>query len=167
VSRPPQQSVPLEQFLAGLPEDASAQARAAAAEIDALEREIGPPKWIERHLIPLSIGALVLFGVGLATFAGLLGGLRELIGLGGIVLLLAAFPAVMLAYLLAVRGHTRIDDAKMALNQAHFLPHGGAYFGAPSGGGRVLLVERRKDEEPDLRAKVHAQYEAATKRRWW
>ena len=153
----------LAEFLARLSEAEAAEARAAAARIDALEREIGPPGWIERNLVPLVAVSAVMFALGLVGFFA---GLAGWIGLGGVVLLLSAFPLLMFLYLLSVRGRTRLDDAKMALNEKHFLPHGGVYFGAAQGGGSVLLVERPKDAEPDLRAKVHAQYEAATKRRW-
>jgi hypothetical protein len=80
---------------------------------------------------------------------------------------------MVLAYLLSVRGQTRLDDAKMALNEKHFLPHGGIYFGVSEsnadgdGGGKVLLVKRPTAEEPDLRSKIQAQYDAAAKRRLW
>ncbi len=37
------ESLDLEEFLAGLAEEDGAEARVAAARIDALEREVGPP----------------------------------------------------------------------------------------------------------------------------
>lgn len=163
----PRQTLGLEEFLAGLPEEAAAEARAAAARIDALEQQIGPPGWIERNLLTLSVGALGLFALGIAGLVCVLSGLQIGIGLAWIVLLVSVFPAVVLAYLLEVRGRTRLDDAKMALNKRHFLPHGGLYFGALDGGGRVLRIEPPAKGEPDLRQRTQTQYEAATKRRWW
>jgi hypothetical protein len=162
----------LEAFLAGLPDDDAAAAQVAAAQIDALERQIGPPGWIERNLLVLGAVSSVLFVLGIAGFFL---GLQGLVGLGTVVALISVLPAMVLAYLLSVRGQTRLDDAKMALNEKHFLPHGGIYFGVSAsiadgdgdGGGKVLLVKRPTAEEPDLRSKIQAQYDAAAKRRLW
>ena len=72
----------------------------------------------------------------------------------------------MLAYLLSVRGRTGIDHEKMALNEEHFLPHGGLYFGTINGDGGVLLVQPPKKDEMNLRERTLAQHKAATKRQW-
>ena len=48
------ESLDLEAFLAALPEEAAAEARAAAARIDALERDVGPAGWIELNVMPLA-----------------------------------------------------------------------------------------------------------------
>ena len=53
----------LEVFLAGLPDADAGHARIAAARIDALEREVAPPGWIERNLFYLAVPALVLFAL--------------------------------------------------------------------------------------------------------
>lgn len=151
-------------FLARLPDEDAAAARAAAAQIDAFERQIGPPGWIERNLLVLGTGAALLFVLGLVGFFL---GLQGLVSLGTVVLPLSAMPVLVLAYLLSVRGRTRLDDAKMALNEKHFLGHGGIYFGAPAGEGKVLRVKRPTAGEPDLRSKIQAQYDAAAKRRLW
>jgi hypothetical protein len=150
---------PLEVFLAGLPEENAARARVAAARIDALEREIGPPGWIERNLIVLALVSAVLFVAGAGGLLGIFAWGRTIFGLGGITLMVSAFPGLILAYLLSVRGRTRVDDEKMTLNTAHFMPHGGAYFG----GGRVVRVDW-KPREMNLRDQVQARYDAATKR---
>jgi|GEM_PF-2671958 len=161
-------TVDLATFLAGLPEADRAELRAAAARIAALEREIGLPGWIERHVIALGIATLVLFVIGLAGLLGVFAGLRGIIGLSGVVVLVAAFPLLVAAYLWSVRGQTRLDREKMALNEIHFLPHGGVYFGAGAeGAGKVLLVEPPQPGEPNLRERTMAAYEQATKRRWW
>lgn len=160
-------TVDLATFLSGLPEADRSELAAVAARIEALEREVGAPGWIERHLIMLGLAALVLFALGLAAIAGVVAGLGETIGLGGAVLMLAAFPALVLAYLLAARGRTRVDDAKQVLNERHFVPRGGVYFGATGGAGKVLLVDPSGPKEMNLRERTQAQYEAATKRRWW
>ena len=155
----------LEDFLAWLgPEDAAA-ARVAAERIDALERAVGPPGWIERNLMRLALAALVLFAIGVGGLFGIFGWGRAVFGLGGVTLMVAAFPALMLAYLLSVRGRTRADYDKMELNEKHFLPHGGYYFGASAGLGKVVRAQP-KSAEKNLREQVQARYDAATKRRW-
>ncbi|NIM29540.1 MAG: hypothetical protein GTO59_16320, partial [Gammaproteobacteria bacterium] len=88
------------------------------------ERQVGPPSWLERNLISLAAIALALFLAGTGALIGLLPWLRSVIGLGGVTLLIALFPALMLAYLISVKGRTVIDHEKMALNDKHFLPHG-------------------------------------------
>ena len=159
--------VSLDAFLARLTDEDAAELRALAAQIDALEREVGPPNWIERNILWLGAAALALFGLGLAAFIGGFTGMMTAVGLGGVVLMVAGFPALIFAYLLSVRSHTRIDDRKMELNEKHFLPRGGVYFGAAHGDGKVLLVAPPAEKgEPDLRSKVHAQYKAATKWKW-
>lgn len=172
-------TVSLERFLAELPAEDAAEARAAAARIDALEREIGPPGWLERRVIRLGLAALALFAAGVALLLARAYGLQ---GLPGAVLvpLLGAFPALVLAYMWSVRGRSRLDHEKMALNESHFLPHGGVYFGGQGGdfggdqgndlggAGRVMRVERpRAKASPNLRERTHALHAEATKRRWW
>ncbi len=159
------ETLTLEAFLARLPEEDAAQARVAAARIDALEREIGPPGWIERNLAWLAVAAGVLFVLGVGGLIGILGWVRAMFGLGGVTLMVAAFPALVLAYLWSVRGRTRADYEKMELNEKHFLPHGGYYFGASAGVGTVVRT-RPKSGEKNLREQVQARYDAATKRRW-
>jgi hypothetical protein len=155
----------LSAFLTRLgPEDA-ARARAAAERIDALERAIELPGWIERNLVRLALAALVLFVIGAGGLFGIFGWGRALFGLGGVTLMVAAFPALMLAYLLSVRGRTRADHEKMTLNVSHFLPHGGLYFGAVDGVGMVVRAQPKSGEK-NLREQVQARYDAATKRRW-
>ena len=157
---------PLEAFLAGLPDEDAAAARVAAARIDALEREAGPPGWIERNLTWLVAVSLVLFAMGAGALFGIFDWGRAVFGLGGITVMVAVFPAVMLTYLLSVRGRTGADQEKIALNEAHFLPHGGVYFGADSGGGKVTRVTPPKQSEMNLRERTMAQHKAATKRIW-
>ncbi|MHA1530302.1 MAG: hypothetical protein ACTSVG_14875 [Alphaproteobacteria bacterium] len=152
-------------FLAGLGSDDAARARVAAERIDALERAIGPPGWIERNLLRLALAALVLFAIGAGGLFGIFGWGRAVFGLGGVTLMVAAFPALMLAYLLSVRGRTRADHEKMVLNEDHFLPHGGLYLGAAEGSGKVVRVDRKLGEK-NLREQVQARYDAAIKRKW-
>ena len=164
------ETLKLEAFLAGLgPEDADA-ARVAAARIDTLEREIGPPGWIERNLGRLTLVTLVLFVIGAGGLFGVFGWGRAVFGLGGVTLMVSGFPALMLGYLLSVRGRTRADHEKMELNERYFLPHGGIYFGAAPGdsgpgGGKVVRVDWKPGEK-NLREQVQARYDAAKKWRW-
>ncbi len=155
----------LEEFLAWLTPEEAAEAKVAAARIDALERAIGPPGWIERNMAPLAVAALVLFAIGAGGLFGIFGWGRAIFGLAGVTLMVAAFPALMLAYLLLVSGRSRADYEKMELNEKHFLPHGGYYFGAPDGGGTVVRAERQSGEM-NLREQVQARHDAAMKRRW-
>ena len=160
------ESLDLEAFLAGLPDEDADHARATAARIDALERAIGPPGWIERNLIPLAALALVLFVIGAGGLFGVFGWGRAVFGLAGVALMVGAFPALMLAYLLSVRRRTGADHEKMALNEKHFLPHGGLYFGAAGGDGKVVPVDPPEKPEMTLRERTLAQHKAATKRQW-
>ena len=164
----PRETVPLEVFLAELDPEAATAARTAAARMDALERQVGPPSWLERNLISLGLIALALFVAGAGALIGILPWLRSVIGLGGITALVMLFPGLMVAYLVSVRGRTAIDNEKMALNDRHFIPHGGFYFAAPRDGGTAMVVrvDRPEKHEPTLRDKVQAQYDSATKRRW-
>jgi hypothetical protein len=155
----------LEAFLSRLTEEDAAEARVAAARIDALERAVGPPGWIERNLMRLALAALVLFAIGAGGLFGVFGWGRAVFGLGGVTLMVAAFPALMLAYLWSVRGRTGADYEKMELNEKHFLPHGGYYFGASAGLGKVVRAQSKSGEK-NLREQVQARYDAATKRRW-
>ena len=163
-SRP---TVPLEAFLAELPPGEAAEARAAAARIDALERRIGPPGWLERHRAGLGLGALALFTAGLALFIARAVGVGGMPGPALLVPMLAAFPALALGYLWSVRGRSRLDREKMVLNETHFLPHGGVYFGARDGGARVLRVEPPAAEAPNLRERAERLHAEVTHRRWW
>jgi hypothetical protein len=54
----------------------------------------------------------------------------------------------------------------MALNEKNFMPHGGLYFGAAHGGGKVVRVELPKKAGMKLRERTLAQHKAATKRQW-
>ena len=160
-------SVDLETFILELPSGERDEVRAAAERIDDLEREVGQPGWLEENFFKLTIAALILFALGIAGLIGALAGLRGAIGLGGVVLLLAAFPTLVFAYLWSVRGRTRIDDAKMRLNERHFLPHGGVYFGGRSGKREVMRVEPPGEDKPDLRERTRRLYAAATTTRRW
>jgi hypothetical protein len=149
-----------------LPDQDAAEARLAAARIDALERRIGPPRWIERNLIWLAVLALMLFVAGISALIGVFAWGRDTFGLGGVTLMVSAFPALMFAYLISVRGQTRFDHEKMALNERHFLPHGGLYLGSPQGPGKVVRADRWQAAEPNLRDRVEARHDAAAKRKW-
>lgn len=161
------ETIPLEAFLAELPEPEAEETRKAARQIDMLEREIGAPGWLERNLMILGLGTLLLFTAGVVLLILRAAGLIGFIGFGLVVPLLAAFPALVLAYLWSVRGRTRVDREKMELNDRHFLPHGGAYFAARDGTRRVMRVEPRREDEPTLRERAERLHADATRRRWW
>lgn len=162
------EQVALSVFLAGLDATVADEARAAAGRIDALERQVGPPGWLERNLISLAMIALALFLAGTGALIGVLPWLRSTVGLSGVTLLVAVFPGLMMVYLASVKGRTAIDHEKMALNDEFFLPHGGVYFSAAREGdeGQVVRVDPPEKAEPTLRDRAQAHYDAATKRRW-
>jgi len=164
----PGERIPLDTFLAELTDEQAADARAAAERMEALERQIGPPGWIERNLFSLAIIALTLFLVGVAALVGIFSWLRSVIGIGGITILVAAFPALIFAYLFTIRNRTAVDNQKMALNERHFLPRGGLYLGSPGqeASGIVLRVAPPSQGEPTLRDKVEARYASAKKWHW-
>ena len=63
------------------------------------------------------------------------------------------------------RRRSGLDHEKMALNEQHFLPHGGFYFGAPDGGGKVVRAQIKSGEK-NLREQVQSRYDEANKRHW-
>ena len=158
--------MPLDDFLAGFAAEEAATLRRAAERIDAIEREIGPPGWIERHLGRLMLGAFGLFMLGVILLFRLAVSGGGFLWLTAVVLLLAAFPALSFAYLWSVRRRTAADHEKMALNERHFLPRGAVYFG-PRDGQRVVLRVSIGKDAPTLKERTERLHAEATRRRWW
>jgi hypothetical protein len=97
---------------------------------------------IERRCLPWAAGSALLFGIGL----WLLLDPRVQPGWPTLAVLLAALPAIALAYSSAVAPRTRADRAAERLNRAHFLPHGGLYF--PAGARAAAVVRVRWTPPP-------------------
>lgn len=139
--------VELEAFLAGLDDDAAAEARVAAAEIDRLARVGDGMAGVERRFLPWAAAAALLFALGLWLL------FHPQIRIGWwIAVMLAALPAVSIAYAVRVAPRTRADNRAEALNRQHFLPHGGLYFPPGERSAAVVRVDWTPPEpsEPDL-----------------
>lgn len=134
----------LDDFVARLGTEDGAHARAAAEAIDELETRAHPVRGIERRLLPYFGVAVVAFIIGLILFFSgkdsFFGVLKEMDNLG-ITLLLSGLPALVCYYAFRVRWRTRADARSFALNQKHFIPHGGIYFPAAEPGERAWVVQ--------------------------
>ncbi|GBE42649.1 MAG TPA: hypothetical protein ENH05_07740 [Rhizobiales bacterium] len=142
-------NIDLETFLESLPAEGAANARAAAARIDELERAAQRIGRSERRYIFLFAGAGLL---GLAAAVMTFGG-YHLFGKGnmtlGDVVVLAmagAFPILILVYSLRMRERTKIDSEKFKIIETFFLPFDGIYFppGPEQKTGTVSVSPRAK-----------------------
>jgi len=117
--------------------------RETAAEIDRLAARTRHLDDVERRYLPWAggAGALFVLGVVLLFNPGLLAWLPVDLGFWPVLACLLAFPAVAFLFARRVLPRTRADTAIDALNQQHFLPHGGLYFPAGPGPAGVILVD--------------------------
>ena len=124
-------NIDLETFLESLPEEAAANARAAAARIDELERAAQRIGESDRRYVKLFAGAIVL---ALAAAYLALGGADLFRGGTGalgdfaVLAMAAAFPILVVVYSLRMRERTRIDQQKFHIMEACFMPYDGIYF---------------------------------------
>lgn len=139
--------IDLEEFLAELPEEDAANARAAAARIDELEyaaQRIGRSDQRFMKLFALAgicTVAAVVAGISAGgTFRGGGTGLTDL----AILLLASAFPVMVLVYSLKMSERTKLDRRKFEIIETYFLPHDAIYL--PPGPDRakgVIAKSRR------------------------
>lgn len=126
-----EKTVDLDTFLAELPAEMAAKAKAAAARIDELEHAADRIGQSDRRY-------LVLFAI-----AGLLALTATAIGLGGfdlfkrghstvldfvVIGMAGAFPLLVLIYSLRMRERTKIDQKKFEIIEAYFLPYDAIYL---------------------------------------
>jgi hypothetical protein len=148
-------TIDLETFLEGLPETAAANAKAAAARIDELERAAQRIGKSDRQYVMAFAGAGVLALIaafmtlgGYNLFEGGYAALDDLV----VPVLAGVFPLMILIYSLRMRERTRIDQEKFEIIETYFLPYNGIYFSPPPGqdAGTVSIAMADKRRKPDL-----------------
>jgi len=139
--------IDLETFLAGLPEEAAAKARAAAARIDELEhaaRRIGRSDSTYMRLFAIS-GVLFLIAAGMLVsgqdmFADGTPQLRDII----VLVMAGALPTMILVYSFKMNERTKIDRIKFDIIENYFLPYDAIYLppGPDRESGMVAIAGR-------------------------
>lgn len=152
-------TIDLETFLEDLPSTAAANAKAAAARIDELERAAQRIGKSDRHyFIAFAItGALALIAAymtlgGYALFKGGYGAVGDF----AVLLMAGGFPVMILIYSLHMRERTRLDQKKFEIIETYFMPYNGIYFSPGPGRstGTVSIASadtRRKANTKDMR----------------
>jgi len=124
-------NIDLETFLESLPEEAAANARAAATRIDELERAAQRIGESDRRYVKAFAGAILL---ALAATYLALGGTDLFLGGTGnfgdfaVLAMAAVFPLLVVVYSLRMRERTRIDQQKFHIIETCFMPYDGIYF---------------------------------------
>ena len=126
-----EKNVDLETFLAELPSETAAKARAAAARIDELEHaatRIGASD--QRYLVLFVITGVLALCAAVFTLGGFQffdGGQAATLRI--VMLVVAgAFPLLVLIYSFHMRERTRIDQQKFEIIETYFLPYGAIYL---------------------------------------
>ncbi len=126
-----QQNIDLETFLESLPAEAAANARAAAARIDDLERAALRIGTADRQYILLFAGAGILALIAAAMTLGGYPLFTTGYGTWGNLVVLAmagALPLLIVFYSLRMRERTRLDQKIFELIETYFMPYNGIYF---------------------------------------
>ncbi len=149
-------TIDLETFLEGLPATAAANARAAAARIDELERAAQRIGESDRsYVIAFAVsGVLAMIAAymalgGIALFKGGDGALGDL----AVLFMAGSFPTMILIYSLRMRERTRIDQKKFEIIETYFMPYNGIYFSPAPGRdmGTVSICAPDTRRKPDLK----------------
>lgn len=117
--------------------------RDAARQIDRLGRVGAALENAELRYLPWTAGAAVLFVIGMTLFLapGLVASIPMLGSFWTVIFCLGALPAVAIHYAWAVLPRSRADAEIDALNQSHFMAHGGLYFPeTPTTSAGVVIV---------------------------
>lgn len=148
--------IDLDTFLEDLPATAAANARAAAARIDELERAAQRIGEADRHYVT----AFAISGV-LAMIAAYmaLGGHDLFNGGDGtlldftVLIMAGAFPLMILLYSLRMRERTKLDQEKFEIIKTYFMPFNGIYFSPRPGHdtGTVSISAADTRRKPDLK----------------
>lgn len=139
--------IDLEKFLAELPDETAAKARAAAARIDELEHAAQRISRSDKTYMRLFLASGISFIVAVTL---LLGGKGMFINgqphLSDVIVLLmaGALPALILVYSLKMSERTRIDRQKFEIIENYFLPHNAIYLppGPNRQKGTVAITNR-------------------------
>lgn len=149
--------IDLEKFLAGLPDETAAKARAAAARIDELEHAAQRISRSDKTYMRLFLASGIMFVVAVVL---LISGKGMFVNgephLSDVIVLLMAgsLPALILVYSVKMNERTRIDRQKFEIIENYFLPHDAIYL-PPEPGKRTGTVAitnnsrgwRRKPED--------------------
>lgn len=149
-------TIDLETFLEDLPETAAANAKAAAARIDELERaaqRIG--KSDGNYIIAFSVtGVLALIAAymilgGYTLFTGGNGAVSDL----AVLFMAGGFPMMIVIYSLRMRERTKLDQQKFEIIETYFMPYNGIYFPPAPGRdtGTVSISAADTRRKPDLK----------------
>lgn len=149
-------TIDLEIFLEDLPATAAANARAAAARIDELERAAQHIGKSDRHYI-IAFAVTGVFAIIAAYMA--LGGYELFTGgyatLGDVAVLVmaGAFPLLIVIYSLRMRERTKLDKKKYEIIETYFLPYNGIYFppGPGSSTGTISLGTEDSLRKPNIK----------------
>lgn len=157
------QQVDLETFLKGLPSEAAAKAKAAAARIDELEHAAERISRSDGTYMKLFALSGILFVVATVF---MLGGMGMFINgrphLSDFIILLmaGALPALILVYSFKMSERTKIDRQKFEIIENYFLPYDAIYLpaGPERETGVVAIAERsggwkRRPEDDQKRRK--------------
>lgn len=139
--------IDLEKFLADLPAETAAKARAAAARIDELEHAAQRISRADKTYMRLFLVSGVMFVIAVWL---LLGGKGMFINgqphLSDVIVLLmaGALPALILVYSIKMNERTRIDRKKFEIIENYFLPHNAIYLppGPDRQRGTVAITNR-------------------------
>lgn len=123
--------IELEEFLADLPAETAAKAKAAAARIDELEHAASRIGASDETYMRLFLLSGVMFIVAVAFLLGgenmFINGEPHLMDI--LVLLMAgSLPTLILVYSLKMNERTKIDRQKFEIIQNYFMPHNAIYL---------------------------------------
>lgn len=130
-------TIDLETFLEGLPVTAAANAKAAAARIDELERAAQRIGKSDRFYINAFAGAGVLAMIAAYMTLGgydLFSGKHPVLGDFAVLAMASAFPLMIVLYTVHMSERTKLDRKKFKIIETYFMPYNGIYF--PPGPGR-------------------------------
>ena len=149
-------TIDLETFLEDLPATAAANARAAAARIDELERIAQRIGKSDRHYVIAFAGAgvmaLIAAYMALGGYDLYRGGYGALVDLA-VLFMAGAFPLMILIYSLRMRERTKLDQKKYEIIETYFMPYNGIYFSPDPGHdtGTVSIASAGSLRKPDLK----------------
>ena len=126
-----EKTVDLDTFLAELPSETAAKARAAAARIDELEHAAGRIGASDhRYMVLFAITGVLALCATVFTLGGfhLFDGGKAAILRTAMLMVAGAFPLLVLIYSFQMRERTKIDQKKFEIIETYFLPYGAIYL---------------------------------------
>ena len=149
-------TIDLETFLEGLPTTAAANAKAAAARIDELERAAQRIGRSDRQYVIAFAGTGVLALI--AAFMALGGydlfrGGYAVLGDFAVLVMAGGFPLMIIIYSLRMRERTKLDQKKFEIIETYFMPYNGIYFPPAPGRttGTISIAPADSWRKPDMK----------------